>query len=159
MKKFASILIAVLLFAATALGATAETDGFGGVFHAIAGENGTTYVSLFDVIISDQWTPVWQDYIAAIVGEDAAPEATARLQGSITSELYGEAAIAAFAGGGYAFDCDFINDVQSISFRDDTATILKTDGTSETHSKGHDHPGNRYRQPSGWWSAGVRGNL
>ena len=78
MKKFASILAAVLL-AATTLGAIAETDEFGGVFPAIAGENGTTYVSLFDVIISDQWTPVWQDYIAAIVGEDAAPEATARL--------------------------------------------------------------------------------
>ena len=134
MKKLVSILAAVLLLAATTLGAIAETDEFGGVFPAIAGENGTTYVSLFDVIISDQWTPVWQDYIAAIVGEDAAPEATARLQGSITSELYGEAAIAAFAGGGYAFDCDFINGVQSIIFRDDTATILKTDGTRETHT-------------------------
>lgn len=134
MKKYASILMAVLLCAATVLGAAAETDGLGGVFPAIAGESGTTYVSLFDVIISDRWTPVWQDYIAAIVGEDAAPEATARLQGSITSELYGEAAITAFAGGGYAFDCDFINGAQSITFRDDAATILKTDGTSETHT-------------------------
>ena len=134
MKKFASILMAVLLCVATVLGATAETDGFGGVFPAIAGENGTTYVSLFDVIISDQWTPVWQETIAAIVGEDTAPEMTARLQGSITSELYGEEAVEAFAGGGYAFDCDFINGAESITFRDDTATILKADGTSETHT-------------------------
>ena len=51
--------------------------------------------------------------------------------------MYGEAAIAAFAGGGYAFDCDFINGAQSMTFRNDTATILKTDGTSETHTYGY----------------------
>lgn len=106
-----------------------------GVFPAIAGESGTTYVSLFDVIISDRWTPVWQDYITAVVGEDAAAETTARLQGSITSDLYGEEAVAAFADGGYAFDCDFINGAQSITFNNDnTVTILKMDGESETHT-------------------------
>ena len=105
-----------------------------GVFPLIAGENGTAYVSLFDVIISEQWTPFWQDYVAAVVGEDVAPELTAGLQSAITSDLYGEAAVAAFADGGYAFDCDFINDAQSITFRDNTVTILKTDGASETHT-------------------------
>ena len=134
MKKFVSVLMAVLLCMASAVGFAAEEAEFGGVFPAIAGENGTTYVSLFDVIISDQWTPVWQDYIAAVIGEDAAPDMTARLQSSITSDLYGEAAVAAFADGGYAFDCDFINDAQSITFSGNTATILKTDGTSETHT-------------------------
>ena len=59
---------------------------------------------------------------------------TARLQSAITSDLYGEEAVAAFADGGYAFDCDFINGAQSITFKDNTATILKTDGSSETHS-------------------------
>ena len=134
MKKFVSILMAVLLCVSSAAGINAEAAGLGGVFPALAGEEGTTYVSLFDVIISDQWTPVWQDYIAAVLGEDAAPDMTARLQSSITSDLYGEAAVAAFADGGYAFDCDFINGAQSITFKDDTATILKTDGTSETHT-------------------------
>ena len=105
-----------------------------GILPAIAGETGTTYVSLFDVIISDRWTPVWQDYIAAVIGEEDAPMMTVGLQSAITSELYGEAAVEAFADGGYAFDCDFINDAQSITFKDDTATILKTDGTSETHT-------------------------
>ena len=105
-----------------------------GVLPAVAGERGTTYVSLFDVIISDQWTPVWEDYVAAIIGEDAAEAMTSGLQSAITSDLYGEAAVAAFADGGYAFDCDFINDAQSITFKDHTATILKTDGTSETHT-------------------------
>ena len=92
----------LLLCAASFSGITAEAADFGGVFPAVAGENGTTYVSLFDVIISDQWTPVWQDYIAAIVGEEAAPEMTERLQSSITSDLYGEAAAEAFTDGGYA---------------------------------------------------------
>ncbi len=134
MKKFVSILLAALLIAVSAMGATAQTADFGGVFPAIAGENGTTYVSLFGVIISDEWTPVWQEYISAVLGEDAAPEMTQRLQSSITSELYGEEAVAAFADGGYAFDCDFINGAESITFAGDTATILKTDGSSETHT-------------------------
>ena len=89
MKKCVSILMAVLLCVSAVSGAAAEAVDFGGVFPALAGEDGTTYVSLFDVIISDQWTPVWQDYIAAIVGEAAAPEMTERLQSSITSDLYG----------------------------------------------------------------------
>ena len=131
MKKFVSFLMAVLICAACA---AAEPAAFGGVFPAIAGEDGTAYVSLFDVIISDEWTPVWQDYIAAAVGEEAAPEMTGRLQSSATSELYGEAAVEAFADGGYAFDCDFINGAERITFRGDTAEILKTDGTSETHT-------------------------
>ncbi len=105
-----------------------------GVFSAIAGKDGTAYVSLFDVIIGDQWTPVWVDYAAAVIGEDSAAGMTAGLQSAITSDLYGEAAEAAFADGGYAFDCDFINDAQSITFKDNTVTILKTDGTSETHT-------------------------
>jgi hypothetical protein len=109
-------------------------EGLGGVFPAVAGKNGTTYVSLFDVIVSDRWTPVWVDYVAAIVGEDAAAGMTAGLQSAITSELYGEAAVAAFADGGYAFDCDFINGAQSITFSGDTVTILKADGGRETHS-------------------------
>ena len=134
MKKAMSLVLALCLLMAAAAVGTADTHADAGVFPAIAGEEGTTYVSLFDVIISDQWTPVWQDYVAAIVGEEAAPGLTAGLQSAITSDLYGEAAVAAFADGGYAFDCGFINDAQSITFRDDTATILKTDGTSETHT-------------------------
>ena len=105
-----------------------------GVFPAIAGENGTTYVSLFDTIVTDEWNPLWVDYIGAVVGEDAAPAMAAALQGSVTSDLYGEEAVAAFADGGYAFDCHLINSVQSFTFKDDTVTVQKTDGTQETHT-------------------------
>ena len=105
-----------------------------GVWPDIAGENGTTYVSLFDTIVTDQWNPLWQDYFGTVMGEDAAPAMTAALQGSVTSSLHGEEAIAAFKDGGYAFDCHFINGAQSLTFSGNTVTILKTDGTSETHT-------------------------
>ncbi|MCR4621027.1 MAG: hypothetical protein K5663_02985 [Clostridiales bacterium] len=134
MKKTLSLVLALCLLTMSGVIGVAEPAAETGVFPAVAGEDGTTYVSLFDVIISDKWTPVWQDYVAAIVGEDAAPGLTAGLQGAITSDLYGEAAVAAFAGGGYAFDCDFINGAQSITFGDDAVTILKEDGSSETHT-------------------------
>ncbi|MBQ7656764.1 MAG: hypothetical protein IJS41_09685 [Clostridia bacterium] len=105
-----------------------------GVFPAIAGENGTTYVSLFDTIVTDEWNPLWVDYIGAVVGEDVAPTMAAALQGSVTSNLHGEEAIAAFKDGGYAFDCHFINGAQSLTFKDNTVTVLKTDGSQETHT-------------------------
>ena len=105
-----------------------------GVWPDIAGENGTTYVSLFDTIVTEEWNPLWQDYIGAVMGEDTAPAMAAALQGAVTSNLHGEEAIAAFADGGYAFDCHFINGAQSLTFKDNTVTILKTDGTQETHT-------------------------
>ena len=137
MKKLFSILLTFLLCVTPLSAAFAEgeaaADDPNGVFSAIAGENGTTYVSLFDVIISDRWTPVWNDYVAAIVGEENAAAMTAGLQSAITSDLYGEAAVSAFADGGYAFDCDFINGAQRLTFKDDTVTIQKTDGSTEKH--------------------------
>ena len=147
MKKLISVLLALMLFVMPSTCAFAENTGREqkveatkdideafGVFPAIAGKDGTTYVGLFDVIISEQWTPVWEDYVAAIAGEDVADDLTAHLQSAISSDIYGEEAVAAFADGGYAFDCDFINGAQSITFMDDTITILKTDGESETHT-------------------------
>ncbi|MBQ8952539.1 MAG: hypothetical protein IJ048_00350 [Clostridia bacterium] len=138
MKKTVAILVAAMLCLMSMFGAMAETAAFGeapfGIFPAVAGENGTTYVSLFDTIVTDEWNPLWQDYIGAVVGEDMAPAMTAALQGSVTSELYGEDAVAAFADGGYAFDCHLINGVQSFTFKDDTVTVLKTDGAQETHT-------------------------
>ncbi|MBR6029512.1 MAG: hypothetical protein IKP40_10530 [Clostridia bacterium] len=134
MRKLVSVLMAVLLCAVSAFGAAAETTEANGVFPALAGENGTTYVSLFDTIVTEEWNPLWVDYIGAVMGEDMAPAMAAALQGSVTSDLYGDEAIAAFAEGGYAFDCHFISGAQSLTFKDDAVTVLKTDGTEETHT-------------------------
>ena len=44
-----------------------------GVWPDIAGKNGTTYVSLFDTIVTEEWNPLWVDYIGTVMGEEAAP--------------------------------------------------------------------------------------
>ena len=133
MKKLLLVVTALCL-ALSVSAALADRTADMGVWPDIAGEKGTTYVSLFDTIATEEWNPVWVDYVGAVMGEEAAPAMTAALQGSVTSNLHGEEAVAAFADGGYAFDCHFINGAQSLTFKDDTVTILKTDGTRETHT-------------------------
>lgn len=133
MKKLLLVVTALCL-AMSVSAALADCTADMGVWPDIAGESGTTYVSLFDTIATEEWNPVWVDYVGAVMGEEAAPAMTVALQGSVTSNLHGEEAVAAFADGGYAFDCHFINGAQSLTFKDDTVTILKTDGTRETHT-------------------------
>ena len=144
MKKLVSVFFVIALCMVSVFAAFADdVNGQGepspeektDVFKALAGESGTTYVSLFDTIITDRWKPVWQDYIAAVVGEGFAPEMTTGLQSSVTSDLYGDAAQKAFQDGSYRFDCDFINGIQSFTFNPDyTITTLMTEGSSETHT-------------------------
>ncbi len=104
-----------------------------GILPAIAGD-GTTYANLFEVILDEQYDQIWLDSSAAVIGEDMAEEAVASLKEYISSDLYGEDAIAAFSDGGYAFDCWYINDASAFTFEGDTITIQKTDGTEETHT-------------------------
>ena len=138
MKKLMTLLLALCLsvMPLAAFGEAAQEDGASdfGVFPAVAGESGTTYVNLFEVIVTDEWYDEWLANAAAAVGETAAPELVAGLQGSITSELYGEEAAAAFENGGYAFDCWYINGARAFTFKDDTVTVLKDDGSEETHT-------------------------
>ena len=132
-RKIIPFMLALGLLAASAAFTNAESSDFG-VFPAVAGENGTTYISLFDVIVTDEWQQAWLDNCSAVAGEESAEAIVSALQGSVTSTLYGEEAAEAFAGGGYGFDCDFINGAEKFTFRDDTVTIEKTDGTAETHT-------------------------
>ena len=134
MKKLLSLALALcLVLSLGAAGAYAD-EAETGVWPAIAGENGMTYANLFEVILAEDCDTLWNDYIGAVVGEDAAADAVAGLKASISSELYGEDAIAAFADGGMAFDCFYINGVDTFTFAGDTATVNKTDGSSETHT-------------------------
>ena len=72
MKKLLSLALALAL--ALSLGAfagpaaLAEDDDFG-VFPAVAGEDGTTYVNLFDVILAEDCQGLWHDYIGAVVAK------------------------------------------------------------------------------------------
>ena len=96
--------------------APAETADFG-IFPEIAGENGTTYANLFDVILSADYDGVWTEKCAAIVGEDGAAEAASYLKSYISG-----------------FDCWYINGAKTFTFSGDTATITLTDGSSQTHT-------------------------
>lgn len=103
-------------------------------FTAIAGEDGTTYTNLFGVILDERYDAVWHDAIAAVAGADRADALAQALKGSISAELYGPAAEAAYAeSGAYAFDCWFINGAETFTFRPDlSATVTLTDGTQRS---------------------------
>ena len=114
--------------------ADTDTNDFG-VWTDIAGENGTTYPNLFKVILNDDSYSYWYDYSAAVVGEKNAEDTVKTLQQFISSDIYGADAVAAYADAdSFLFDCWYLNDVDTFTFKDDTATITKTDGTSETHT-------------------------
>lgn len=137
MKKIFSVLMAAaLLTALLCLPVFAETNEQPDIWAAIAGENGTTYVNLFDVILREDCYQIWFDDCAAVMGEENAADIVAMLQGSISSELYGEAATAVFGTSpqSASFNCFYINGLKSVSFAGNTATMILEDGSSETHT-------------------------
>ncbi|MDO4648110.1 MAG: hypothetical protein Q4B26_05615 [Eubacteriales bacterium] len=132
MKKFLTFVSAAALSTMLCVPAMAQDDT--GILSAIAGENGTTYANLFEVILAEEYDQVWTDLCAYLVGEEGAEEAAEGLKASISSEVYGEEAIEKYAEGGMAFDCWYINDAASFTFAGDEITVEKTDGTTETHT-------------------------
>ena len=134
MKKIVSLVLTMCLLLATASLGLAEPAAETGILPQIAGEDGTTYVNLFELIVSDEWNPLWNEYIGAVVGEEDAAMYTSVLQSSVTSDIYGEEAAEAFADESPRFDCWYISDAVSFTFEGDTITTTKADGTSETHT-------------------------
>ena len=118
--------------------ASAAEASENGIFAAIAGENGTTYENFFDVTLSDENYDLWYDCSAAVVGEEAAESTVAFMQGYISSDLYGEDAIAYYEENPDApslFDCFYINGLKLVTFNpDQSVTVELEDGTTETHS-------------------------
>ncbi len=113
-------------------------DNANGILTAIAGENGTTYENFFDVTLAEENYDLWYDCTAAIVGESAAADTVAFMQGYISSEMYGEEAIEYYTENPDAqtmFDCFYINGLKQVTFNpDNTITVLLEDGTTETHA-------------------------
>ena len=141
--KMTSVFAAGVIFSALAASASAAASEAAdaadaadfGVWTEIAGENGTTYNNLFDTILDEKYSYLWGKYCAAVLGEDNADAAVASLQGSISSDVYGQEAIDRIAETGVtAFDCWYINDAAQFTFQGDAATITLTDGTSSTHT-------------------------
>lgn len=141
-RKMTSVLAAgavLSAMAATAGAATSESaaePGYTGIWPEIAGENSTSYDNLFDVILDDQYSYIWEKYCNAVVGEDNGGAVAASLKGSISSPYYGQEAIDHIAETGAAsFDCWYINDAAEFTFNaDQTAAIKLTDGTESTHT-------------------------
>ena len=115
----------------------AEETGLG-VWPAIAGENGITYDNFFDVTLAEENYDLWYDCTAAIVGETAAADTVDFMQGYISSDLYGEEAIAYYSENPDAqvvFDCFYINGVKKITFRPDfSAAFEMADGSTQTYN-------------------------
>ena len=126
----------IKLFVDENVGGGAEEELPNGILPLVAGEDGTTYANLFEIILDEDCYPIWYDYCAAVVGEENAADTVAFMQGYISSDLYGEEAIQVFGDGqnGMAFDCFYINDAASFTFDGDTITTTRTDGSSETHT-------------------------
>ena len=126
--------------AATEAMAEAETEGDSayGVWPAIAGENGTQYENFFDVTLAEENYNLWYDCTAAVVGESAAADTVAFMQGYISSDRYGEDAISYYSenpDASMVFDCFYINGLKTITFLPDlSAEVEMEDGSTQTYS-------------------------
>ena len=83
-----------------------------------------SYQELWPVILDSQYTQLWLDNCAALVGEENAQAAYDKLSSMVTGTVYGEEAVAAYANGGGAYDCAFTEGLATLEF-DGAASIIK----------------------------------
>ena len=83
-----------------------------------------SYQELWPVILDDQYTQLWLDNCAALVGEENARAAYEKLSSMVTGTIYGEEAVQAYANGGGAYDCSFTEGLVTLEF-DGDASIIK----------------------------------
>lgn len=83
-----------------------------------------SYQELWPVILADEYKQTWLDDCTALVGEDNAEAAFEKLSSMVTSDVYGEDAVKAYANGGGAYFCGFTNSLATLTFDGETSTIL-----------------------------------
>lgn len=83
-----------------------------------------SYQELWPVILDSQYTQLWLDNCAALVGEENAQAAYGKLSSMVTGTVYGEEAVAAYANGGGAYDCAFTEGLATLEF-DGAASVIK----------------------------------
>lgn len=86
-----------------------------------------SYQELWPVILADEYKQTWLDDCTALVGEDNAEAAFEKLSSMVTSDVYGEDAVEAYANGGGAYFCGFTNSLATLTFDGETSTISGTD--------------------------------
>ena len=82
-----------------------------------------SYQELWPVILDSRYTQLWLDSCAALVGEENAQAAYEKLSSMVTGTVYGEEAVKAYADGGGAYDCSFIEGLSTLSFDGAASTI------------------------------------
>lgn len=107
-----------------------------GILTEIAGEDGTTYVNLFKVILDDVYEDYWVEKCTSIVGEEQGKDTAEMLRAYISADIYGSEAAEEYEKNPEAlgFDCWYINGAESFTFRGDEITTTLEDGTESTHT-------------------------
>lgn len=82
-----------------------------------------SYQELWPVILADEYKQTWLDDCTALVGEENAEAAFEKLSSMVTSDVYGEDAVEAYANGGGAYFCGFTNSLATLTFDGETSTI------------------------------------
>ena len=82
-----------------------------------------SYQELWPVILDNQYTQLWLDDCAALVGEENAQAAYDKLSSMVTGTIYGEEAVQAYANGGGVYDCSFTEGLVTLEFDGETSTI------------------------------------
>lgn len=82
-----------------------------------------SYQELWPVILADEYKQTWLDDCTALVGEENAEAAFETLSSMVTSDVYGEDAVEAYANGGGAYFCGFTNSLATLTFDGETSTI------------------------------------
>ena len=136
MKKIFSVLFVVsVVFMLLISAAFADENDTSDFLSVISGEDGTAYINLFELILQEQYDPLWIEYCGGAETEGV-EEYVAMLKAYISGDMYVEPAVEAYGDGqnGFIFDCFYINDAESFVMNGDTITIQKRDGSSETHT-------------------------
>lgn len=75
-----------------------------------------TYQELWPVVLSDEYSQLWLDDSAELVGEENAEGAVEMMTSMVTGTVTGEEAVEAYQDGSMAYCCDFLQGVDQFAF-------------------------------------------
>lgn len=83
-----------------------------------------TYQELWPVILDNNYKQLWLDNCEKLVGKENAQTAYEKLASMVSGKVYGQEAVAAYANGGGAYDCSFIEGLSKLEI-DGTKAVIK----------------------------------
>lgn len=127
MKKWTAIVLSMVLMCATASLGLAQDQAQEEFLNKLKG----SYVSFFDTVATAEYDQVWLDACIKFGGEENAEATAQALKSVCMGELYGEEAVAAFAGKEpeeMQFNCSFLGGVEQFTFDGNTFSGVDKDG-------------------------------